>query len=488
MRRVISGRTIVLVLVATQLAACADFSPDGGMDAVQGGVRREIGKDVVKIANLDDARRAKEQVASLLQQPLSADSAVQIALLNNRDLQAAYNDLGISEAAYVQASLPKNPGISLMRYGGTGVANFEVRLIVNLLDLITLPSRTRIAAEYYARAKYGAVAATLSLAADVRRAHVRAVAAERQVRFLDQARQTADASARLVAKLGEAGQGDQLDQAELAAFYAELSVRVGQARLSARREREALTRLIGLWGDDTGFKLPDDLPPLPQQPEAMATVEIEAINRRVDLLMARHDIAALAQSLRLTEATRYVSMLQLAGLFNSESANPLTNTNTDINRGGVALDFDIPIFDTGEARDRTARESYMRAVNRLAARAVNARSEARIAYDTYRGTYDIARFYESRVLPLRQVVSREVALRYSTAVNTGESMRVDLFKVLIDTRLRITATAAALDARRDFGLAEADLQAALTFGSSNGRATEGNAGGAVGGSPSAMGN
>jgi outer membrane protein TolC len=364
------------------------------------------------------------------------------------------------------------------------VANFEVRLIVNLLDLFTLPVRTKIAAEHYAHAKHAAVATTLSLAADVRRAHVRTVAAQRQVRFLDQARQTADASARLVAKLGEAGQGDQLDQAELAAFYAELSVRVGQARLTARRERETLTRLIGLWGGDTGFALPDDLPPLPLQPEAMDTVETEAINRRLDLLMARHDIAALVRALRLTEATRYVSMLQIAGLFNSESANPLTNTNTDINRGGIALDFDIPIFDTGEARDRAARETYMRALNRLAARAVNARSEARIAYDTYRGTYDIARFYEGRVLPLRQAVSREVALRYSTAVNTGETMRVDYFKVLADARARIAANAASVDARRDFGLAEVDLQAALTFGSSRG--AEGGPGGPGAGPPSAM--
>lgn len=478
-------RMVALALLAAQLAACAEFSADGGMDAVQSGVRREIGRDVVKIANLDDARRTREQVAPLLQGQLSADTAVQIALLSNRDLQAAYNDLGISEAAYVQASLPKNPGISLMRFGGTGVANFEVRLIANLLDLITLPARTKIAAERYQQAKHTAVQATLSLAADVRRAFVRAVAAERQVRFLDQARQTADAAARLVAKLGEAGQGDQLDQAELAAFYAELSVRVGQARLIVRREREALTRLMGLWGGDTGFTLPDDLPPLPAQAEAMDAVEVEAINRRVDLLIARRDIAALAQALKLTEATRYVSMLQLAGLFNSESANMLTNTNTAINRGGVALDFDIPIFDTGEAKLRSARETYMRALNRLAARAVNARSEARIAYDTYRGTYDIARFYEGRVLPLRDVVSRQIALRYTTAVNTGESMRVDLFKVLVDTRIRITATASALDARRDFGLAEVDLQAALTFGGGQ-RGADSSAGGPGSGSSAGM--
>jgi len=451
------------------LAGCASFSPDGGMGDVASAVSRETGKDVVKLDSAEEVRRARERVAALLGQPLSADSAVQIALLSNRDLQAAYNDLGISEAAYVQASLPKNPGLSFMLYGGTGITNFEVRLIENILDLATLPARTKIAAEHYAHAKHLAISTTLGLAADVRRAYVRAVAAERQVRFLEQSRATADEAARLVARLGEAGQGDQLDQAEIAAFYAELSVRLGQARIAARRERESLTRLLGLWGPEVAFRLPDDLPPLPGEPGTIANVEAEAINRRIDLVVARHDVAAYARSLKLTQATRYVSMLQLAGLTNYESPNPLTNANTPLTRGGGALDIEIPIFDTGEARERSARETYMRAVNRLAARAVNARSEARIAYDTYRGTYDVARFYQSRVLPLREVVSREIGLRYATAANVDPAMRVDLFKVLTDTRIRIMATSAALDARRDFWLSDVDLNAALTFGRGDAR-------------------
>ena len=461
------SRRVALCLAASAslLAGCASFSPDGGMGEVGSAVSRETGKDAVKITSAEDMQRARERVAALLAAPLSADAAVQVALLSNRDLQAAYNDLGISEAEYVQRSLPKNPGLSLVGYGGTGILNFEVRLIENLLDLLTLPARSKIAAEHFAHAKHVAIATTLGLAADVRRAQVRTVAAQRQVRFLEQARQTADTSARLVTKLGEAGGGDQLDQAEIAAFYAELSVRVGQARLTLRRERETLTRLMGLWGSDVNFTLPDDLAPLPQEPEPMDNVEAEAINRRVDLTMARHDVAALARQLKLTQATRYVSMLQLSGLVNNESANPLTNSNTAITRGGGALDIEIPIFDTGEARERAARETYMRAVNRLAARAVNARSEARIAYDTYRGTYDIARFYQSRVLPLRQTVSRELELRYGTAVNVDPAMRVDLFKLLADARARITANAAAVDARRDFELSAIDLQAALTFGS-----------------------
>jgi len=234
-------KRVTLLALAALLAGCAKFSADGGMDEVARGVGREtgadIGRNVVKITSVEQAEQAKQRVAALLAEPLTADTAVQAALLNNRDLQAAYNDLGISEAAYVQASLPPNPGVSFMNVAGTGVANFEFRLIEDILGLLTLSRRTEIAAEHFEHARHQAIETTLRLAADTRRAHIRTVAAQQQVGFLDQARATVDAAARLNAKLGETGGGDQLDQAELAAFYAELSARLAQARLTARRVR-----------------------------------------------------------------------------------------------------------------------------------------------------------------------------------------------------------------------------------------------------------
>lgn len=459
-------RRLAFLALSALLAGCAQFSPDGGMDHVARDVGKEIGKDVVKITTPEQAARARARVDALLTGPLSADAAVQIALLNNRTLQAAYNDLGISEAAYVQASLPPNPTLSILRVAGTGVANFELRLIEEIIGLFTLPQRTAIAAERFHHARLQAISATLKLAADTRRAYIRAIAARQQVGFLQQTRATVDTASRLIVSLGQAGGGDQLDQAELAAFRAELGTRVDQAELAARRSRETLVRLLGLSGADVAFTLPAELEPLPPTPGSAIEAETEAVNRRVDLEIARREVTALAKSLSLTEATRYVSMLQLAGIFNNESANPLTNFDTAINRGGAQVDLQIPVFDTGEARTRSARESYMRALNLLAAKAVDARSEARIAYESYRATYDIARSWRDRVLPLRQVVSKEIMLRYSSGVLVGEGMRVDLFKYLSDTRVRIAASAASLDARRDFLLAVADLQAALTIGGS----------------------
>ena len=99
----------------------------------------------------------------------------------------------------------------------------------------------------------------------------------------------------------------------------------------------------------------------------------------------------------------------------------------------------------------------MQAVNRLLERAVNVRSEARDAYRVYRSTYDIAGHYQREVLPLRKIISDETMLRYG-------GMQIDVFSLLTEARQRLNATVAAVEAKRDFWLANGDLQAVVIGG------------------------
>lgn len=448
--------TVVLGLLA---AGCAKFTEDGGMAPVTDSVRKEIGRDAVKLSSPEDMRRARERVQTLLAEPLTEDTAVQIALLNNRGLQAAYNDLGISEAEYVQTSLPPNPALTLGRtFGSPGnFAEIGFQLVGNLLAVATLPRRTEIARREFEEARYRAVATTLSLTIDVRRAYVRAIAAQQRLALLEQARQTADASAQMMKQLGETGAANKLDQARVSAFYADLSAQVAQARLHVAGTREALNRMLGLWGSDLAYKLPPRLPALPAAADMLADVEVEAMRRRIDLIILRYEIVTLAKSVGFVNATRYMSFLELGLGYRNESETNAAGERPTAYRYDLELAVVIPIFDTGEARVTAARETYMRAVNRLVERSVNARSEARIGYTTYRATYDIARYYQTRILPLRRQISAEVLLRYN-------GMLVDVFELLIEERERIAANVASLDALRDYHLAVADLQAALIVG------------------------
>ncbi len=456
------GSWPVLMLMALPLAAggCARFSPDGGLLTVQAMASEELGKEVVKIRSEEDAAYVAARVKVLLAKPVTVSSAVQIALLNNRGLQAAYNELGISEAQMVEASLPPPPTVSLLRLVGSGGYEIEATIVQNVLALLTLPRRREVAEARFKQAQMRAVEATLRTAAEAQRAYYRAVATRQTLKFLEEARLSAEALSDVAKRLGETGAMTKLQQAREHVFYAEVSGQLATARLRERIERERLTRALGLWGADTKFILPDRLKPLPAQPKSLPSVEHEAVLRRVDLIIAQMEIEILAKQLGLTEATRFINVLAVGGAAKREKDIIRTERGPEVDlikRKGFDVEFQIPIYDFGRARVRQAEETYMQAVNRLLERAVTVRSEAREAYQTYRGAFDIAKHYEKEILPLRQIISDETLLNYN-------AMITDLFDLLADARARIAANVQAIEAQREYWLATVDLHAAIVGG------------------------
>ena len=276
-----------------------------------------------------------------------------------------------------------------------------------------------------------------------------------------QAQSAAQTAAQLGKRLGKSGALNKLDQAREQVFYADVTTQLASARQRADAARERLIRLLGLWGTDASIQLARTLPALPVRPRALPAVETEAVRRRVDLQIARIEVEMLARSYGLTEATRFINLLDVTG----QSKN-IHKVGGEIERQrGVEVEFQIPLFDFGQTRVREAEQTYMAAVNRLVQRAVDARSEARGAYRKYRATYDIAMHYRREVLPLRKIISDETLLRYN-------AMQIDVFALLAEARQRIAANVAGIEAQRDFWFANTDLFAAIFGGGPGGGMSE----------------
>jgi outer membrane protein TolC len=449
-------RAALAIASALLLSACQTWSTDGGMSVVAGIVGHDLNKDVVAVRTPEETQAARARVRALLRRPLTADAAVRIALLNNRGLQAAYNELGLAEAAMVQASLPSNPTFSLSRVSTSIEIEIERRIVADILALATLPARAEIAADRFWQAQLRAAEETLRVAAETRRAFYRTVAARELGGLLEQAKSAAETATELARRLGETGAMNKLDQAREQVFYAEVTAQLATARQRAASERERLTRLMGLWGGDLDFKLPDVLPALPP-PKALPAIETEAVRRRVDLQVARIELDALAKSYGLANATRFINLLEVSGISKTQrEADGARGSG-----GGVEVEFQLPIFDFGEVRVRQSEQTYMQALNRLVERAVNVRSEARDAYRNYRSTYDIARHYRDEVVPLRKIISDEMILRYG-------AMQIDVFALLAEARQRINSSVLAIEARREFWLAHTDLSVAVVGGGPSG--------------------
>jgi len=438
--------TAASVLLSAVLAGCASFSADGGFASVEKTAQSRLGKELRWARSAADQDAINQRVAELLSQPLTMDDAVQVALLNNRGLQASFQELGINEAELVQAGRLPNPGFSFGRITRGDEREIERGLHVNLARLLALPLTGPMEKRRFEQTQSLVAMNVLSLAADTRKAHVNALAAEENVRYMRQVKQAAEASAELARRMEQVGNFNKLQRAREQGFYADAALNLARAEQAQRATRERLTRLMGVWGAQAQFTLPERLPDLPAQPLDLPDIERVALAQRLDVQAAKLAAEQTAKNLGLTRRTRFINVLELGLVRNSSNEAPTQR--------GWELSFELPLFDWSGARVARSEAVYMQSVHRAAETAINARSEVREAYGAYRSAYDIARHHLDEIVPLRQRIAEENVLRYN-------GMLIGVFELLADARAQIASVNAAIEAKRDFWVAQADLDMAL---------------------------
>jgi len=440
------ARTTGTLIAAALLTGCASIGPDGGFGVIEQTAKQRLGKDLRWSRSEADRAMVDRRVATLLAQPLSTDDAVQLALLNNRGLQAAMHELGIGAADLAQAGRLPNPGFSFGRSTRGDEVEIERGLHINLARLLALPQMQRMEARRFAQTQGSVTLAVLALAAETRKAHINAVAAEEGVRYRRQVMQAAEASAELARRMAQVGNFNKMQQAREQSFYADAALSLAHAMQAQAATRERLTRLLGLWGEPAAFKLPARLPDLPAAAADQPDIERSAMAQRLDVQGAKLAAEQTANNLGLTRSTRFVNVLELGAVRNSSNEAPTQR--------GWEVSVELPLFDWGGARVARAEAVYRQALDRAAETAINARSEVREAYGNYRSAYDIARHHRDELVPLRKHIADENLLRYN-------GMLIGVFELLADARGQIAAVNASIDALRDFWLAQADLEMAL---------------------------
>lgn len=435
-------RFSALLLCAAALTACAGPVAERAFEDVSALAEQRIGQRPAWIRTDADEAMARETMDRLLAAPLTAESSVQLALLNNRRLQAGLSELGIGAAELTAAWRPGNPHIGFSRMRRSGEVEIERSFGIEAISVLTIPFRAAIEERRFERTKLNAAIEVMALAAQARRAWIEAVAAEQTARAAAEYHEAAATAADLRRRMRQVGSASLLDQVREQLLHADAAVRLAKSRAAALAAREKLARVLGLWGTDLSFKLPESLPDLPTRPREARDVEARAIAERLDVQMARADVDALRRAYGLTNATRIVNVLETGFVRKSEDGRS--------DQVGYEVSLEVPIFDLGDAKATKAEHLYLQAVNRLADTAVTARSTARETYIGYRTAFDLAQHYQNEILPLRQKMGEEVLLRYN-------GMLLGVFDLLSDARDRIADRAAGIEALRDFWLADTDL-------------------------------
>ena len=445
-----SGKRYAIAFAALAIsgAGCASVKPRASFPGIASDVETRTSMHAVWNDGGPASRDAQRQLDALLAKPLTADAAVQIALLSNRSLQATYEDLGIAEADLVQAGLLRNPAFSgAIEFGDAGNDSPRVDLNVafDFLNLLFIPLNKRVASAQLDVSKAQVTSAVLDLAGRTRRAFVAAQAAQQTLELRRQVVDATTVSLDLARRLREAGNNRPLDVLNEQSLREESRVALARAELDLASRRERLNRLMGLWGPRTTWTIAGRLPEPTGEEVAGDALESTAIAKSLELKSQAGTFVVAAQRLGIARPLGILSDLEVGAAVEREGG---------IWFGGPSVALPIPIFSQGQPAVARAAAALRQAADRYFATAVDVRSVARQTWQRVGALRQQVDFYRATLLPLRANVLSQTQLQYN-------AMQIGAFQLLQARRDQIEAGRSYVALLGDYWSARGDLNLIL---------------------------
>jgi cobalt-zinc-cadmium efflux system outer membrane protein len=430
-------------------SGCTSMTLDAGFDDIKAIVERRSSLQISWNNGTELDQEASEKLNSLLKRKLTADDAVQIALLNNRDLQAVYSDLGVAQADLVQAGLLGNPifdAAVMFPVSGGGRPDLEFGAAMNFLNIFYIPLRKRVAAARFEEVKTRVAGSVVDFAGRVRTAFYTHQSDQQMLELRQTIVQALSASLEIARRLSEAGNITDLDYTRERAQLETAKLAVRSAETALRQSREELNIVMGLWGEQTQWQSDGRLSDIPEQQVPMKDIERLALEQSLDLANARQRIAATSEQLGLTRWTTLLPEL---------STGPQAERNDGEWEIGPRLEFWIPLFDQGQARVGRGVAELRRARQEYYGAAVRIRATARALRDRVDGARERALYHRDILLPLQERIVNEAQLQYN-------AMQLGPFQLLRAREQQIQTAVAYIESLRDYWLARADVEQILS--------------------------
>ena len=440
-------RRLAAASLALLLAGCS-VPREAGFPDVQQTVEARLGQRVHWNQGTPEDAAVADEVRALLAQPLTADAAVQIALLSNRNLQATYEDLSIAQADLVQAGLLSNPVFHAeFKFAeGTGDLAFEGGIVQDFIDLLQMPLRKRIAAGAFEAAKLRVAGEVIDLATRTRTAFYALQAEGQMLELRRTVLDAAEASYATSRALYDAGNIPEVDVAQERSQYERAKLEVATAEAAVLADREALSALMGLWGTGNDWQIADRLPDPPAEELPIDDAERRAVEASLDLAMFEQAAVNAGRELGLTRPFALLNEAELGVVGEKHEGGDW--------EAGPSIGLPIPLFDQGQARTASARARLRQAQQRYAALAVDLRAAARTAAIRLRAARERALYHRDVILPVAGQVMDQTQLHYN-------AMQIGVFQLLQARQGQVQAAADYVDALRTYWLARAELQHVL---------------------------
>jgi outer membrane protein TolC len=384
-------------------------------------------------------------VPSPTAQPLTLDNAVRIALANNRELRAELLGLGVARGQLVQASVFPNLDFEAeVRFSEDRTLGPQWALGAgfDLTQLILRGSRRGAADAELSAARIAAAGATLDLAYQVRLAYYDVQAAAQELELLRVAQQAFAASSEASQALHDAGNLTDLDLSNEQSAEQSAELELARAEAEAVDVRERLNVLLGLFGQDTGWRIEGHLPEPTADLGDLERLESRAIRASLELAATRSGLDAAARRAGLTSTAGWLPRLHL------DARAEYDGQYWEV---GPALSGSLPLFDRdqGNAVSQQAELDQLR--ERYTAAAITIRAATRSARARALGSERRARQYKERLLPLRERILKQTLLEYN-------AMQIGVFQLLDARRAQLEAQRAYVGTLRDYWRERATLE------------------------------
>lgn len=468
MRRT-ATRFLWLAAVGVALGGCVRNNIERSFANVQGAVAQRTGKQVEWIDVSKEGEAVRQAVEDLLAEGLTADEAVQIALLNNRRLQATYSDLGIAVAELVDAGLLENPVFTgAYRLRGDEYT-FEGGVAQDFLSILLLPLRRQRARAELAQAQIRVTGEVIDLAGETRRAFYRYQADQQRVELLRSVVLATAASYEMAWRLRAAGNVTQLNLMNERALYEQAKLDLADAERVLLKHRERLNRLLGLWGRGTLWTANQRLPEVAESEPEPENVEALAVANSLDLAEAFLDLEVVARRVGIRNVRELLPELEVGvdmereheteyelkeRRIGGEKDYKLDDETKHIWWVGPEVTMPIPLFNQGQPARAAAWAQVRRQWEEYSALAVEVRSYAREALEQVRYERQRARYYYELMVPLRHRITDQTQLRYN-------AMFMGIFQLLKAKQQEINAGEQYVEALRDYRVAQAELEQIL---------------------------
>lgn len=424
---------LVLLLSLIGLASCNKRAKEDG-SWVQETVQQRIEKQVHWYQGTEADALVRDKIAELLERELQVEDAVQIALLQNPNVQATFEEIGIAQADLVEAGLFQNPFLDgYVRFPSSlysGI-NTSLNLVTSFLDLFLVPLKKKTAELQFEEAKMRVAHKVLNLAAEVEQTfyalQTALLKADSQRTLMD----AATAALTLSKRQAEVGNVNPLFVENRQADCLQTQLELSQTEIELITLEKKLCMLMGIDGPE--LTLCSSLPDLPEEEMPIEDLESLALSLRLDVAAAKKQVESIASLGAQKKWWAYTN--GQIGISTEHQSEGFWDT-------GPAFGLALPFFNHGQADRARLYAELRQAQDRLEALTLETKLQVRAARDHVLQARMITETYAQQVLPLREKIL-EIAQKQYNVMTYGV---YDLLRLKQEeVRSQINHTAALCD-------------------------------------------